>query len=344
MIITREYEHLIVALSMVAGKPRISYFRLPHPSGMVYDARQERLHIASTRNPNQIFSFASCDQLMPRKDVDQSQVKRQQFEKVLIPQKTLFLPGCFYIHDLGLIGNELHANSVGQNTIIKINDDGSVNYRWWPACIEVDGNPDYSQNYLQLNSIAAGDSMETSYFSASAAKISARRPGHKNFPVDKRGVIFSGKTRAPIAGGLTRPHSARLYCDKILVDNSGYGELVSVESGQTEVISRLPGWTRGLAIVDDIAFVGTSHVLSKFSQYAPGLDAQKSVCGIHIIDLASGKSLGNMTWQYGNQIFAIEVVSSDFTRGFPFIYQKKPLTALEKMFFYSYKPSIEDKR
>jgi hypothetical protein len=44
--------------------------------------------------------------------------------------------------------------------------------------------------------------LTTSYFSASAAKLSARRPGHRNFPVNKRGVIFSGTTREPIAGGV----------------------------------------------------------------------------------------------------------------------------------------------
>ena len=41
-------------------------------------------------------------------------------------------------------------------------------------------------------------------------RIGTRRPGQPHFPVDGRGVIFSGATREPVARGLTRPHSARL--------------------------------------------------------------------------------------------------------------------------------------
>ena len=76
---------------------------------------------------------------------------------------------------------------------------------------------------------------------ASADIISARRPGHKNFPVDRRGVIFSGATREPVARGLTRPHSARLHRDQIWVDNSGYGEVGLIEGEKFRAVSRLPG-------------------------------------------------------------------------------------------------------
>ena len=50
--------------------------------------------------------------------------------------------------------------------------------------------PRFEKNYLQLNSIAAGPTLESSYFGASAANLSQRRPGHRNFPVDGRGVVF----------------------------------------------------------------------------------------------------------------------------------------------------------
>src|SRR5207253_8648852 len=98
--------------------------------------------------------------------------------------------------------------------------------------------------HTQLNSIAAGSDLKNSFFSASCDRISSRRPGHKNFPVDGRGVIFSGATREPMARGLTRPHSARLHERKVWVDNSGYGEFGFIEDEQLSVISKLPGWTR----------------------------------------------------------------------------------------------------
>ena len=103
------------------------------------------------------------------------------------------------------------------------------------------------KNYIQLNSIAAGNNIKESYFSASCDQISNRRPGHKNFPVDKRGVIFSGKTKEVFARGLTRPHSARLYKGDVWVDNSGYGELGYARKwSSSSLLYACLAWTRGL--------------------------------------------------------------------------------------------------
>ena len=69
LLVTREYEHLVIALSVVRGKPLVSYLPLPHPSGLAVDRRQNVVHVASTRNPNQIYDLAPVSDLMPRPDV-----------------------------------------------------------------------------------------------------------------------------------------------------------------------------------------------------------------------------------------------------------------------------------
>ena len=50
---------------------------------------------------------------------------------------------------------------------------------------------------------------------------------------------------------------------EVWVDNSGYGELGFVSDEKLSVVSRLPGWTRGLSFHKDIAFVGTSRVIPR---------------------------------------------------------------------------------
>ena len=97
-------------------------------------------------------------------------------------------------------------------------------------------------------------------------------PGQRNYPVDRRGVIFSGATREPVVRGLTRPHSARIWRRKLWVNNSGYGEFGTAGDGAFVTVARLPGWTRGLAFAGGYAFVGVSRVIPRFSAYAPGLD------------------------------------------------------------------------
>jgi len=312
LLVTREYEHLVLACCVHTGRPRLSYLHLPHPNGMAVDHKRKRIFIASTRNPNVVFDFApSTGAVAGRRD------EAEQAGQ-LLPIRARYLPGCLYTHDLALVGGDLYANAAGLNAVVRLPEDGGFELAWWPRCIDGDQGPRVDKNYIQLNSIAPGRSLKDSYFTASAAAPSRRRPGHLNFPVDRRGVVFSGATREVVGAGLTRPHSARQRGRQVWVDNSGYGELGRIIDGQFEPVIKLPGWTRGLCFHGDIAFVGTSRVIPKYRCYAPGLDPDRCETGVHAVDLKTGKILGSILWPNGNQIFAIEAVNQDLTIGFPF--------------------------
>lgn len=332
LLVSREYEHLLLALTVAEGKPRLSLMPLPHPSGIAYDAGREVVHVASTRNPNQILEFGPVTDVLPRSD----RLVAVPADRPLVPLRSRFLPGAGYIHDLAMIGGDLHANAVGENVVLRIGD-GAPQRVWWPRCVEVDGEPAIDRNYIQLNSIAAGADVGSSFYSASTDRISARRPGHRNFAVDGRGVVFSGASREPIARGLTRPHSARLHEGRVWVDNSGYGQTGVIEDGGFEPVSTLPGWTRGLAFAGGFAFVATSRVIPRFSQYAPGLDLERAYCGIHALDPGSGEVLGSIRWPHGNQIFSLELVPRRFTLGFPLFKLGRQSAAVRDL-FYAFAP------
>jgi uncharacterized protein (TIGR03032 family) len=333
LIVSREYEHLLLALSVVDGSPHVSFFNMPHPSGLAVDRQRGVVHVASTRNPNQVYELMPATGVMSRLDV------RLDFAapRALVPVSSHFFPGCMYMHDLSMVGGVLHANAVGQNAVVRLDSAGSYERVWWPRCIETEDGPVFGQNHIQLNSIAAGTDIASSFFSASSERMSSRRPGHRNYPVDGQGVIFSGATREAVVRGLTRPHSARLHRGQIFVDNSGYGELGYGAGEKIEVVARLPGWTRGLCLIDNVAFVGTSRIIPRFCQYAPGVDVNKSVCGIHAVDIESGRALGSLTWPVGNQIFSIEWVPGSFSPGFPFSLSRR--SQREKLLFYAFTTS-----
>lgn len=332
LLVTREYEHLLMALAVVDGQPAQSYFRLPHPSGLCVDLARGRVYVASTRNPNQVFDFAPASGQLTRQDIDAP----PPAGRVLLPVRSRFYPGSFYMHDLALIGGALHANSVGSNSIVRLDDDGTAERVWYPRCVETPDGPAFGHNAIQLNSIAAGAGLEESFFSASADAMTALRPGHPDYPVDGRGVIFSGHTREAVVRGLTRPHSARLAHGRLWVDNSGYGEVGLAQDGRFHAVARLPGWTRGLAVHDGIAFVATSRVIPRFRQYAPGLDVDRSMCGLHALDIASGRVLGSLYWPYGNQVFAVELAPQHFTTGFPFDAGAPRSTERDTALFYTF--------
>jgi len=331
LFVTREYEHLVLALNAATGRPRTSFFPMPHPSGLAVDRAQRKVHLASTRNPNQVYTFKPHSSSLERSDVKPPANPGAP----LMPATAAYYPGSLYIHDLAMIGTQLHANAVGHNAVVRLGEGNRFERVWWPKCIEVKGKPVFSRNHIQLNSIAAGRTLGQSFFSASSCTLGRLRPGHLNYPVDGKGVIFSGATREPVCTGLTRPHSARLRNREIWVDNSGYGEVGMVQDGRLQVVRKLPGWTRGLCILGDIAVVGTSRIIPKYARYAPGLDAASSTCGIHAISCKTGELLGSLTWPYGNQIFSIDWIQSSVTTGFPFAVPLRKQKR-ETVLFYSY--------
>ena len=339
LLVTREYEHLVMAIHCAKGRPAISFMRMPHPSGLTVDRTKTLVHIASTRNPNQVYDLAPVTGVEKRGDMPMPTGKEADYQ-LLVPVRSRFLPGCLYMHGLALIGKSLYANAVGHNAIVRLDDKGGFERIWWPKCIETPDGPIFDKNHLQLNSIAAGRSLKSSYFSASADKVTARRPGHLNFPVDGRGVIFSDKTREPIVRGLTRPHSARLYGGKLWVNNSGYGELGCAKNGSYQAVARLPGWTRGLCFHNQIAFAATSRVIPRFSRYAPGLEVKTSICGVHAVDTKTGAILGSLAWPYGSQIFAVDWVSAGAVTGFPFKQGEK--NEKVKQLFYAFETSSKE--
>jgi uncharacterized protein (TIGR03032 family) len=339
LLVSREYEHLLVALSVADGKPRVTYLPMPHPSGIVFDRRRRVVHVASTRNPNRIFDFAPAASALPRADSPSPQLDGNP----LLPQSARFYPGALYLHDLAIVGGELHGSAVGENAVVRLPDGGGYERVWWPRAIERRGRPDFGRNYLQLNSIAAGDELRSSFFTASAEETGSRRPGHRDFPVDRRGVVLSGVTREPIARGLTRPHSARLYRRRLWALDSGYGGICTVRDGEIETVARLPGWTRGLGFRGDVAFVATSRVIPRFRNYAPGLEIERSVCGVHALDPRSGETLGSIVWPAGNQVFAVEPIPATFSVGFPLpAGARRPSDRIRRL-FYAYAPHKEPK-
>ncbi len=333
LLVSREYEHFVLSLGAKKSGLEISYAPMPHPSGIAVDRLKKHVYIASTRNPNQIYTLKTCSGLLKRRDM---KINDLSF-KALVPIQTSFYPGSLYVHDLAFLNNKLYATAVGHNAIVEILGNGRYRYVWWPKCVEQNKKPRAQANYLQLNSIASRANISSSFFTASTDKISSLRPGHIHFPVDKEGVLFSGKTREPVCFGLTRPHSAKWHRGKVWLNNSGYGELGFVDRRRFESVLKFPGWTRGLCIHQDIAFVGVSRVIPRFYKYAPGLDAKKGVCGIFAVDLKSSRILAKMIWPYGNQIFAVDWINDAWASGLTHTLRPKKSSVDMKTVFYSFK-------
>ena len=236
LVVSREYEHLLLALTVAPEGPRRSFMALPHPSGLAFDAGACRLHVASTRNPNQLYTFEPISSGLE----NGRQMDELALQRPLAPLSTSFLPGRLYLHDLAFVEGALHGNAVGLNAVVRFSATGTYEASGGPARSSGGDGRTWVATTCSSTPSPLARTSRRSFFSASAEAPSTRRPGHLNFPVDGRGVIFSGATREPIARGLTRPHSARLHGGELWVDDSGYGLVGVVRDGRLEPVASCP--------------------------------------------------------------------------------------------------------
>src|SRR5262249_26294278 len=110
------------------------------------------------------------------------------------------------------------------------------------------------------------------------------------------GCLIGVASGEVVAGGLAMPHSPRIHGGQVWLLESGRGRLVrvGVEKGSIETVTELPGFTRGLALVGSLAFVGLSKVRESatFGGVPIAAARDRLKCGVAIVDLAAGRTIG----------------------------------------------------
>lgn len=315
LAVSREYEHLLLTIGGDGGRPWQSAIELPHPSGLFWDVARGELIVSSTRTPNQVFWFRPLGDADYAREVVPADLVRPD-ATLLLPTRSLLLPGTLYIHDLYLLGSELFVTATGHNFIAQLLDTGGWRRVWWPRCVDALGRASFDQNYLQLNSAACGTTPGDCFYTGFSDETTGPKPWKAGYGPKGRGVVFAGATRDVVLRDLTCPHSARLRDGDLLLCNSGYGELGVIEAIRTddpsgnrfESIARVPGFTRGLALLGNVAFVGLSKVIDFYEPYAPGLDPKASRCGVVAVDWRRGEVLASLVWPDGYQIYDVQIL------------------------------------
>ena len=218
LLVGREYEHFVMALTVRDGKPFATYMPLPHPSGIAVDRRRGRVFIASTRNPNQIYLFRPLAGMLARKDRPQPETGDRPLMPVASPvlarQPVHSRPG----DDRRRAPCERRRTQCDRaaSTDARAGLVAALHRAARRAGLRPQLHPAQFDRGRQ-------DARGVILFRF-RRDLGTRFPGKRNYPVDGRGVIFSGATREPVVRGLTRPHSARLWRRRLWVNNSGYGE------------------------------------------------------------------------------------------------------------------------
>ena len=152
-----------------------------------------------------------------------------------------------------------------------------------------------AEDRCHLNGVALHDGQPRFVTAVSQSDVA---DGWRDFRRDG-GCVIDVPSNTVIAGGLSMPHSPRIYQGKLWLLDSGNGNFgyLDLDTAKFEAVTFLPGYGRGLAFHGDFAVVGLS--LPRGTRTFEGLAlednmAAKNVeprCALHVIDLRTGDAV-----------------------------------------------------
>jgi uncharacterized protein (TIGR03032 family) len=127
------------------------------------------------------------------------------------------------------------------------------------------------------------------------------------------GIVMVVEEQEIIATGLSMPHSPRWYKDQLWVLESGNGSLAKLDlkTGKLETIATLPGFTRGIDFVGNLAFIGLSQVreTAVFSGIPLTTRLTERTCGVWVVNIETGETIAFLKFEDAIQeIFAVQVL------------------------------------
>lgn len=208
-------------------------------------------------------------------------------------------------HEIGWSGGELWVVNTLFSCLCTLAPDFSFVPRWQPPFVRGLA----AEDRCHLNGMAM-DADRPRFVTAMAETDQA---GGWRAAKHETGCVVDVDSGETVVRGFAMPHSPRVHRDALWVLDSGRGSLVRIDarSGQMEVIARFPGYTRGLAIVHDFAFVGLSRIreTSTFGGVPIAENRERLKCGVAIVDLVRGTLLGQFEFQSGvEEIFDVTVL------------------------------------
>ena len=220
--------------------------------------------------------------------------------------RSAHVSGNIHSHEMAFVGEELWVVNTLFSCLAVIQPGCSFVPQWKPKFIS---NCHVPGDRCHLNGLALSDG-RPKYVTAMAETDA---PGGWRESKAKTGVLIDVASHEVVARGFAMPHSPRVHDGRIWVLDSGRGQLVTVhpQSGTWDVVASFEGYTRGLALLGDFAFVGLSRIreTSVFGgvPIAEKRDALK--CGVAVVNWRNGQHVGAFHFASGvEEIFAVDVL------------------------------------
>jgi uncharacterized protein (TIGR03032 family) len=265
------------------------------PMGVAFDPATERLAIGAR---NEVWEFRNQSEVAPKIE------PRGTHDAAFLPRRCHY-SGDIRIHEIGWIDEEIWAVNTRFSCLCTFDREHSFVPRWRPPFISALAPEDR----CHLNGMAIVDG-RVRYVTCLGKTNSA---GGWRENKASGGLLLDVDSGETLLTGLSMPHSPRLYAGRAWVLESGIGSISTAdfETGRTEVVATVPGFTRGLDFHGHLAFVGLSQVRESaiFSGIPIVEQAQERICGVWVIDLRTGATVAFLRFEGTvHEIFAVQVL------------------------------------
>lgn len=274
------------------GEFDIRYKTFPRPMGMF--ARSGRLWAGLGHG---IYQFANFSAVAPTLG------EEAHFDACYLPQNIHFT-GDVDIHEMEMAGDELYFVNTKFSCLCVKDPQLSFKPIWKPPFISLLQPLDK----CHLNGFCTRDN-QPRYVTAL---------GQTDEPLGWRankangGILMDIQSNEILAQGLSMPHSPRWHQGRLWLLESGKGALSYYDFDQQAVVevASLPGFTRGLSFVGDLAFVGLSKVRESATfSGLPITKLSKRVSGVWVVNIKSGQIVSYIEFTAGiDEVFAVSVL------------------------------------
>ena len=292
LLVTTYQAGKIALLSSHTEKLALSFHNFDRPMGVAISDDAETLAVAG-RNSVWILRNA--------RDVAQQLAPQGGHSSCFLTRRAHFT-GEIQAHEMEWVGGELWIVNTLFSCLCKVHDDFSFVPTWQPSFI----SELKAEDRCHLNGLALEDGAPK-YATAMAETDSA---GGWRENKSETGCLIDIASSEVVAHGFAMPHSPRVYAGQVWLLDSGRGALVRVDpsNGQWESVARFPGYTRGLAMIGPLAFIGLSKIreTSTFGGVPIAEDRERLKCGVAVVDMRSASLVGQFEFTSGvDEVFDV---------------------------------------
>jgi len=226
-----------------------------------------------------------------------------KYKNMYVPRATYYT-GNVDLHDLHFGTEGLWGINTSFSSLCLITDEYSFIPKWKPNFI----TDLVSEDRCHLNGLAMVDG-KPKYVTALGTGNS-HQSWREN--IVKGGVLIDIETNEIILQNLAMPHSPRMHNGELYILQSASGEIIKVnpEKKSFDVIKKIEGFTRGLAIHGDYMFIGLSKLRQNSSTFAKLPFATKALAaGVLVLHLPTKAIVGEMYFQNSvDEIYDVQII------------------------------------